>query len=83
MIFPAYKEITAQTLRDLQAQLELSNKEIAHLVGVSDKTWLNRISAGSNRSVKLLSKLEYAYLVELAYQKRYGSKGTLKSRGVQ
>lgn len=62
MTFPEYSEITAQTLRDLQLTLGHSNKAMAELVGVSEKTWRNRISAGTDTSVKLLSKLEYAYL---------------------
>lgn len=70
MTFPEYSEITAQTLRDLQLTLGRSNKAMAELVGVSEKTWRNRISAGTDTSIKLLSKLEYAYLKEIALQKR-------------
>lgn len=70
MSFPAYEMITPKTLRDLQLKLALTNKEIAALVGVSEKTWLNRISAPSNTQIKLLSKLEYAYLVQAAVQGR-------------
>lgn len=68
MRFPEYEAITPQTLRVLQRKLALTNKEIAALVGVSEKTWLNRISAPSDTKIKLLSKLEYAYLVQAAVQ---------------
>lgn len=64
MRFPEFDAITPKTLRDLQLKLALSNKDMAALVGVSEKTWLNRISAPNNTSIKLLSKLEYAYLIE-------------------
>lgn len=66
MHFPEYTEITPKTLRDLQLALRLNNKAMAELVGVSEKTWLNRISAGTDKNVKLLSKLEYAYLKSIA-----------------
>lgn len=62
MHFPEYTEITPETLRKLQLALGLNNTAMAELVGVSEKTWRNRISAGTDKSVKLLSKLEYAYL---------------------
>lgn len=66
MSFPEYEMITPKTLRDIQIALGLSNTAMAELLGVSEKTWLNRISAGKDTSVKLLSKLEYAYLVSKA-----------------
>ena len=66
MSFPAYEMITSKTLRDLQLKLALSNKDMSELVGISEKTWLNRISAPSDTRIKLLSKLEYAYLVSKA-----------------
>lgn len=66
MHFPEYTEITPGTLRNLQLALGLNNKAMAELVGVSEKTWRNRISAGTDTSIKLLSKLEYAYLKSIA-----------------
>jgi DNA-binding XRE family transcriptional regulator len=66
MSFPSYEDITSQTLRDLQASIGLSSTSMAKLVGVSYKTWLNRVSASDTGSIKLLSKLEYAYLVDHA-----------------
>lgn len=70
MVFPEYAKITAQTLRDIQASLNLPNKQMAELVGVSEKTWLNRKSSDNSPAVKLLSKLEYAYLVELSKSRK-------------
>lgn len=66
MTLPEFSKVTPQTLKDLQLLLGLSNDEISALVGVSTKTWLNRISAKEDTNIKLLSKLEYAYLKDLA-----------------
>lgn len=62
MTLPDFKEVTPQTLKELQRLLGLSNDEISTLIGISTKTWLNRISAKEDTKIKLLSKLEYAYL---------------------
>lgn len=64
-----YKDISSKTLRELQERLGLNNVEMAELIGISYKTWLNRISADSESSRKLLSKLEYEHLLYLAEKK--------------
>lgn len=66
MTLPTFSEITSQTLKDLQARLELNNEAMAALLGISVKTWQNRISANKEENRKLLSKLEYEYLKDLA-----------------
>ncbi|MBS9434872.1 hypothetical protein [Photorhabdus hainanensis] len=59
-----YQNITHAFLIETQDKLGFSDQEMADLLGIALKTWYNR---KSNNSVKrkLLSKLEYEYLVLL------------------
>lgn len=66
MVFPDFDSITPKTLRELQIRIGLSNKDMAKLIGISEKTWLNRISAPIDTQIKLLSRLEYTHLKNMA-----------------
>lgn len=55
--------ITPEKLKELRDQLGYSNHEMAKLLGVSDQTWLNKISATSNSGK--ISKLEYEFFLLL------------------
>ncbi|WON75544.1 helix-turn-helix transcriptional regulator [Serratia sp. UGAL515B_01] len=58
--------ITPEKLKELRDQLGYSNHEMAQVLGISDQTWLNKISAKSNSGK--ISKLEYEFLLLLVNQ---------------
>ncbi|WP_434523839.1 XRE family transcriptional regulator [Photorhabdus asymbiotica] len=59
-----YQNITHEFLIETQAKLGSSDQEMADLLGIALKTWYNRKSDNSVKR-KLLSKLEYEYLILL------------------
>lgn len=55
--------LTPDALRAIQAEAGLNNAQIANLLGISEKTWMNRISkTGGTGSLR---KLEYEFLLLL------------------
>lgn len=56
---------TAEQLRQLQLLTELNNEQIAAVLGVSPKTWMNRISQGSETAGRM-KKAEIEFLLLLA-----------------
>jgi transcriptional regulator with XRE-family HTH domain len=58
--------ITPEKLKEFRDQLGYSNHEMAKLLGISDQTWLNKISAKSNSGK--ISKLEYEFFLLLTKQ---------------
>lgn len=56
---------TAEQLRQLQVLTELSNEQIAEVLGISPKTWMNRISQGSETAGRM-KKAEIEFLLLLA-----------------
>ncbi|WP_340621902.1 hypothetical protein [Xenorhabdus siamensis] len=55
--------ITKEKLIELRNDIECSNQQMANLLGVSLKTWLNKISDGNSGKI---NKLEYEFLLLLA-----------------
>lgn len=58
--------VTPERLKELRDQIGYSNHEMAQLLGVSEQTWWNKISAKSNSGK--ISKLEYEFLLLLVNQ---------------
>jgi DNA-binding CsgD family transcriptional regulator len=58
------KTITANILIEIRDAIGYSNQQMAELLGISEKTWLNRISATGTAA--RISPLEYQYLLLLA-----------------
>lgn len=55
--------LTPDTLRAIQTEAGLDNVQIANMLGISEKTWMNRISkTGGTGSLR---KLEYEFLLLL------------------
>lgn len=69
-------ELTPEHLRDIRDILGYTNKEMAELTGVTLKTWINKISS-SNDTKKLLTKMEYLYLLYLVEQKLAGNEDAI------
>lgn len=55
------KNVTSSELIEMRDALGLSNKSIANLLGMSEKTWLNRIC--ENGTASRTTKIEYEYLL--------------------
>lgn len=58
------KTITADMLIEIRDAIGYSNQQMADLLGISEKTWLNRISATGTAA--RISPLEYQFLLLLA-----------------
>lgn len=55
--------ITKETLINLRDSLGYNNSQMAQLLGISEKTWKNKISNGNSGKI---NKLEYEFLLLLA-----------------
>ncbi|WP_350422024.1 antitoxin Xre-like helix-turn-helix domain-containing protein, partial [Proteus mirabilis] len=51
------KDITKETLKNLRSELNYNNAQMADLLGISEKTWKNKISGEGK-----ISKLEYEFM---------------------
>ncbi|EMQ5760185.1 antitoxin Xre-like helix-turn-helix domain-containing protein [Proteus mirabilis] len=54
------KDITKETLKNLRSELNYNNAQMADLLGISEKTWKNKISGEGK-----ISKLEYEFMLLL------------------
>ena len=43
------KDITKETLKNLRSELNYNNAQMADLLGISEKTWKNKISGEGKR----------------------------------
>lgn len=58
------KTVTADMLIEVRDAIGYNNQQMADLLGISEKTWLNRISATGTAA--RISPLEYQFLLLLA-----------------
>lgn len=54
------KDITKEILKELRSELNYNNSQMADLLGISEKTWKNKISGEGK-----ISKLEYEFILLL------------------
>ena len=58
--------INAAELRRIQEKLNYSNSDMGELLGISSKTWSNKISpSGAKTGAGKIQKLEYEFLLLL------------------